>query len=513
VAPGVDEVKHSAHRRSLLRRALALAALATAGALRAGRLAGEQLGSGLRALAGRVVARGDPDYRRWWQSMVWYVLKPPRYPDAIVRAADDAEVLRTVAHARDTGLKLSVRSSGHNPARSVLRDGGLLLDLGAFSDIRIDPGRRTAWVGAGVRSASLATAAARHGLAFPGAHTPMVGLGGYLLGGGLGWNMPAVGIACRSMIGAELVTAAGEQLTVSRSQHPELLWALRGVGPGCFAAVMRYELQLYPMPRAINKSRYVIASDDLALALEMLGQAAAAKQDRLEILATVGRFHPLDKPWAERELVLEVKAVAFGDSRAEADALLQPLAATGLPALSIDRQEGRPQAYESLYAGQSSTDQTSPWRTAVENLWTEDPGAVIASLAAKLERDPPVSPRSFLLSAWGFNNQFEDPHACIRTAAPHYVSWYLLADQESDIGPNRIWMDEAVAGVAPLARGRYINEIDPVHYPHHVQECFAPASWERLQALRRQYDGDGVFHSYIGQSATPAPAASPASSG
>jgi FAD/FMN-containing dehydrogenase len=59
-------------------------------------------------------------------------------------------------------------------------------------------------------------------------------------------------------------------------------------------------------------------------------------------------------------------------------------------------------------------------------------------------------------------------------------------------------MDEAVELMRPLAEGRYINEIDPVRYPQHVQECFSPADWERLEQLRRQYDPQGVFHTYLG---------------
>jgi FAD/FMN-containing dehydrogenase len=76
-----------------------------------------------------------------------------------------------------------------------------------------------------------------------------------------------------------------------------------------------------------------------------------------------------------------------------------------------------------------------------------------------------------------------------------------MAEREADIEPNRIWMDESVAELRPHAKGHYINEIDPLRYPQHVAECFAPEDWKRLVDLRRLYDPDGVFHSYLGHDA------------
>ena len=108
-------------------------------------------------------------------------------------------------------------------------------------------------------------------------------------------------------------------------------------------------------------------------------------------------------------------------------------------------------------------------------------------------------PRSFMLSGWGFNSNFDDPGSCIKTDARHYVSWYMIADKEEHIAPNYRWMDESVAMLMPLSKGHYINEIDPVRYPHHVQECFSETSWKRLAELRKKYDPDSVFHTYLGQ--------------
>ena len=73
-----------------------------------------------------------------------------------------------------------------------------------------------------------------------------------------------------------------------------------------------------------------------------------------------------------------------------------------------------------------------------------------------------------------------------------------MAEEEAHITLNRQWMDEAVALLRPVSRGHYINEIDPLHYPQHVQECFSPESWEQLARLRKQYDPHGLFYSWLG---------------
>ena len=82
-----------------------------------------ELGAQLSRIKGRIVLRTDPDYPQWWNSMSWYLFMPNRYPDLIVRANSDQDIVAALAHARENKLKVTVRSGGHNPARAVLREG------------------------------------------------------------------------------------------------------------------------------------------------------------------------------------------------------------------------------------------------------------------------------------------------------------------------------------------------------------------------------------------------------
>ncbi|MFT5351995.1 MAG: FAD/FMN-containing dehydrogenase, partial [Gammaproteobacteria bacterium] len=323
------------------------------------------------------------------------------------------------------------------------------------------------------------------------------GLGGYLLGGGIGWNMPEWGLACRSVIGAELITADGEKIIVSENENKELLWAMRGVGPGFFAAVVRYKLQLYPVHKVISLNKYVLPIEKLKDAIDELKKISKVKSRRLEVFIKIGRFYPNEKAYPERDLVCTVGFFAFADSDDEVKKIMRPVVRSSIAQLSIVKKENIAVNYDDLYSP-PATDHSSPNRTAVENVWTDEPGKALMLLSEKMKQEPPSSARSFILCGWGFNNKLQDPDICARTDATHYLSWYMLAEKEEHIEPNYKWMDESLELIEPITLGRYINEIDPLRYPHQVQECFSESSWNRLKGLRKKYDPQNVFHTYLG---------------
>ena len=77
----------------------------------------------------------------------------------------------------------------------------------------------TARVQPGCRGNELLAALGERGLFFPAGHCPGVGLGGYLLQGGYGWNGRLHGPACMSVEAIDVVTADGELVRADRERE------------------------------------------------------------------------------------------------------------------------------------------------------------------------------------------------------------------------------------------------------------------------------------------------------
>lgn len=114
--------------------------------------------------------------------------RPKRYPIAVVLAEKDDHVLQAVKLANQLNCRVSVRSGGHSWAAWSVRDNAVLIELGKLKHISIDEEAMIATVSPSTTGQMLNEALSAKGLMFCGGHCPDVGLGGFLLQGGMGWN-------------------------------------------------------------------------------------------------------------------------------------------------------------------------------------------------------------------------------------------------------------------------------------------------------------------------------------
>jgi hypothetical protein len=174
-----------------------------------------------------------------------------RRPAAIARCVDAADVIAAVDAAREHGMLVSVRGGGHNVNGFATNDDGLVIDLSRMRGVQVDPRRRTARVEGGATWGDLDHASNGFGLATTGGVVSTTGVGGLTLGGGIGHLTRAHGLSCDNLLSADVVTADGRFLTASRTEHPDLFWALRG-GGGNFGVVTSLEFQLHPVGTVIG---------------------------------------------------------------------------------------------------------------------------------------------------------------------------------------------------------------------------------------------------------------------
>ena len=196
-----------------------------------------------RQVSGEVIAAGDATYeeaRKVYNGMI------DRHPAAVVRCAGPGDVAAVISMARAEGLDLSVRGGAHSAPGYGTNDGGLVVDLSPLQDVLVDPDARTVRAGGGCTWARFNEGTHAHGLATTGGIIGSTGIAGLTLGGGIGYLARKYGLSCDNLLSAEVVTANGEVVTASESEHADLFWALRG-GGGNFGVVTTFEYRLHPV--------------------------------------------------------------------------------------------------------------------------------------------------------------------------------------------------------------------------------------------------------------------------
>src|SRR3954469_8658012 len=179
------------------------------------------------SFTGTVLVEGDEGYdeaRKLWNGDI------DRRPAIIAQCADAEQVAAAIRHARDQGLDIAVRGGGHNFAGHGVCEGGLMIDLSVNRSVVVDPAAKRARCAGGTPWADLDAATQEHGLAVPGGVISHTGVAGLTLGGGIGWLSRRAGLSCDNLVGATMVTAAGEIVHASADENADLHWALRGGG-------------------------------------------------------------------------------------------------------------------------------------------------------------------------------------------------------------------------------------------------------------------------------------------
>lgn len=465
----------------------------------------------IHQLEGSLVHRDDATYEQLRTSMVWNALKPDRYPEMILRATTDDDVIAAVRLARANGLQIAVRAGGHSWVGAPLRDHTILIDLSARTAVHVDVAGRTAIVEPAVTSIQLAQVLADHGLAFPVGHCASVGMGGYLLSGGLGWNSGAWGPACASVVAVDVVTPDGESIHATDDHHADLLWAARGGGPGFPGVVTRFHLALQPLPAAITTTTQVHDIGQLDELAPWASQIAAALAPTVEMTVMLTEAGP-ELPDDPARKVAIITATAFADTPDEAATQLAPLRSRPVGVRTLAGRELEPTPYGVLFR-----DFGGRWREgfrfASDNVWTDgDLSDTLLPLRDRIVTAP--SPSSFAFASMSPDPPAdappeELPDMAFSMYARTFVACYAMWDDPAADAANLAWLPATIAELEPSALGHYIAEADLLAKATRAPRSFDATSWERLHEIRRRVDPDGLLVTYVAPAADPDPRTRP----
>ena len=447
------------------------------------------------AFTGPLYWRGDPGYEAARTGRVFNGRHPDRFPAAVLLAQTEDDVVAAVRLAQARGLQVSVRSGGHSWAAWSVRDGALLIDLGGLRDIRYDPSTGIAAVRPAVRGGTeLAPYLAARGRAFPGGHCESVGLGGYLLQGGQGWNGRAWGWACESVAGIDAVTADGRLVHADAAENADLYWAARGAGPGFPALVTRFYLRTYPQPPVMMQDTWTFPVDAAGPLLAWLHEILPGLDRTVEPVVAATRLPdvPLDTGVVRPPgPVLLLHTTAMGDFAGQVEKRFAAFDAGPLVRDALGHVRGRTSIAEENTA--QATQNPPGYRYLADCTWSDAPAA---ELAPGLERIWTGLPTEHSFSIWyGWAPARTLPDMAFSVEANVYLATYLIYPDAADDERYADWVHSRTRDLAGSGCGVYLGDTD---FQRRHDQFVSDQAYRRLGEVRATWDPDGMFCSYLG---------------
>jgi FAD/FMN-containing dehydrogenase len=440
----------------------------------------------LAELTGRIVRPSDPGYAG--ASLGWDQLFA-HYPLVIVFAQNTRDVLNALTWARQNDIAPRVRSGRHSLEGWSNVDNGIVIDISELKSVHIDTAARTATVGAGLNQLEAVTALAKQDLAVTTGTEGSVGLSGATLGGGFGFLTRWLGMACDSLVEAEIVVASGtgcaEVIKASSRNNSDLLWALRGAGNGNFGIVTSLTYNVAPLRSVTYVRATWEGTGDLRGVFDAWQRTAPGADSRLGTQLEV-----------HRKQILLFAVLAEGSSE-EAKKLLTPILSVGNPKVSV--QVGR---WGDVYAGFQIPTKDEPANWKFFSQFTRNPFPKEAiDLIALFVQKAPTDDSNFFTQAFG---------GAVRkiprggTAFPHRdalfysepgAGWGTRGEQPGAYDPltsrAQAWIAEFSQALRPYVNGAYVN------VPNIAMQDWETAYWgsnvNRLREIKTKYDPHNVF--------------------
>jgi FAD/FMN-containing dehydrogenase len=458
----------------------------------------DQLGAGFE---GDVIGPDHPDYGD--RRLVWNAMVDKR-PGVILRCTSTKDVVAAVNVARSNGIPPSIRCGGHSVSGKALSDGGLTIDLSGMRTVTVDAEHQLVHAGGGCLLGDIDKATAPHGLIVPAGIMSETGVGGLALGGGIGWFSRKHGLTCDQFVSLELVLASGEVIEVSATQHPELLWALKG-GGGNFGVVTRLTFRAHrfgPMMR-------------IGVSLYHPEDAAKALRDYAEVVPTLPRtvgWHAALKdampplPFVPPELVgrrlLMLVAMWLDDAEDPAGAeLIERLTTVGRPAVKATTVMPFAARVQRLLDEEFADGHRYYTKEAhVSELADEAIDTLVA-----FWKDMPMQGEVEVIGLGGAIGDV--PEDATAFANRGYLLWLNFAMRWDDPANDQDYIDRTRRIVADLkpwtGKGIYVNMLNFDEMDRVVEAFGGPEKYARLGRVKAQYDPENLFR--LNYNITPVP--------
>jgi FAD/FMN-containing dehydrogenase len=444
-------------------------------------------------LNGRLITPDDAAYE---QARAVFYRSKDRRPTVIVRPADEIDVSRIVAVARDTGLELAVRSGGHSLAGHGVSEGGIVLDLSDMKALEIDAGGRTAWAQTGLTAADYTAAAGAHGLATGFGDTGSVGIGGLTLGGGIGFLVRKHGLTIDNLLAAELVTADGELVRADAESHPDLFWAVRG-GGGNFGVATRFQFRLHDVDTVVGGMLILPATPEVVASF--IAEAESAPEE-LSAIANIMVAPPMPFLPAEAHGKVVVMALMCyaGDVEAGEQALA-PFRAFAEPLADMVR----PMAYPEIFRLFGEEEGPGPAQEVARSFFVDAVEAETAeTILEHLQASTaPIAVAQLRVLGGAMARVPADATAFLHRGRRVMVALGAVYEEAEEAPAHEWWVTAFAAALRQGDPGVYVNFLGDEGETR-VHEAYPGPTWDRLAAIKQRYDPGNLFR--LNQNVPPA---------
>jgi FAD binding domain len=426
-------------------------------------------------LEGKISWKGDTRYEALRQAASFNARKPDRFPDAIVLATEEADVIAAVRLARAHGLQVTVRSGGHSWSGSHTRDHSIQVNLMLMQDLAIDAQAMVAKISPAVSGNTLNKKLREgHGLFTPSAHGVNVGMGGFMMCGGHGWNSRVLGLGCENLLALDVVTADGELIHASETENRDYLWAARGSGPGFFGAATRYYVRLHQRPPVIKSSGALYPLEQLEPAFSWYVDALPSFPRNLEVVFIVTTRDGVP--------AITLSGTCMGATEREVAATLAVMQSCpswkSATSAWVNRDRLVPYDLE-----QPTEIQPTGARFAVDNIWTNASAAQLMPYLQELCTHMPTPSCSIFVQNWGPTRTLPDMAYSVQ--ANLYIALNGTYYDTADDARVAQWVAEGARRMDDIAVGAQMNDENMLSRP---ARYLSAHSARRLEAMRRKHD-------------------------
>ncbi len=490
------------------------------------------------------------------QTLGWVDAWRSHPSEYVVEAKTTSDVVAAVNFAREHRLRLVVKGGGHSYLGNSAAPDSLLLWTKNMHAIQV----QDQFIPSGCESTQTAQpvvaieagaiwgqiyneVTTKNGRYVQGGGCITVGVGGLIQGGGFGSFSKYYGLAAAALLQAEIVLADGTVQIVNACSHPDLFWALKGGGGGCFGVVTKFVLRTRELPEFFGVVFGRIKANSDEAYKKLIEKILIQYRDRLfnPVWGEQIRFH------SDRSVSLSMLFHGLTKSQAETEWLdfenwakvnssdyswIEPFGIFTLPArhmwdpaflhkfasdiISTDDQVGAP--LENIYwkgdggqAGQFIHGYHSGW------------------LSQDLLMDENISQltNAFFETCklWSFSLHFnkglagtrpEEKEAATNTSInPSVLDAFALLILAGEEGPAMVGiaghepnlkeareaatkMRVAMEGLKKMVpmKGSYLNETD--YFEENWQESFWGSNYNKLLNVKNHYDPDGLFFTHHG---------------